>query len=57
VQQAALQAAAFPRYGVPRAVWLSLAPWTVENSLMTPTLKLKRHNLMAHFEQEIEGLY
>jgi long-chain acyl-CoA synthetase len=38
-------------------VWLSLEPWTVENSLMTPTLKLKRHNLMARFEQEIEGLY
>jgi long-chain acyl-CoA synthetase len=62
VQQAALQriaqqAAAFPRYGVPRAVWLSLEPWTVENSLMTPTLKLKRHNLMARFEREIEGLY
>jgi long-chain acyl-CoA synthetase len=62
VQQAALQriaqqAAAFPRYGVPRAVWLSLDPWTVENSLMTPTLKLKRHNLMARFEAEIEGLY
>jgi long-chain acyl-CoA synthetase len=62
VQQAALrriaqQAAAFPRYGVPRAVWLSLEPWTVENTLMTPTLKLKRHNLMARFEQEIEDLY
>lgn len=62
VQQAALeriarQAAAFPRYGVPRAVWLSLEPWTVENSLMTPTLKLKRHNLMARFEAEIDGLY
>ena len=62
VQQAALQriaqqAAAFPRYGVPRAVWLSLEPWTVENTLMTPTLKLKRHNLMARFEAEIEGLY
>ncbi|SHN15257.1 long-chain fatty acid--CoA ligase, partial [Rhizobacter sp. OV335] len=59
VQQAALrriaqQAAAFPRYGVPRAAWLSLEPWTVENTLMTPTLKLKRHNLMARFEQEIE---
>lgn len=62
VQQAALQriarqAAAFPRYGVPRAVWVSLDPWTVENSLMTPTLKLKRHNLLARFEAEIDGLY
>jgi long-chain acyl-CoA synthetase len=24
---------------------------------MTPTLKLKRSNLMAHFAQEIEGMY
>jgi len=53
----AARVAAFPRHGVPRAVWLSLTPWTVENSLMTPTLKLKRHNLMARFAAEIDALY
>ena len=49
--------ASFARYAVPRAVCLTLAPWTIENGFMTPTLKLKRNNLMAHFAAAIEGLY
>ncbi len=47
----------FPHYAVPRAVTLSLEPWTLENTLMTPTLKLKRNNLAKHFEREIEAMY
>jgi long-chain acyl-CoA synthetase len=47
----------FPYYAQPRAVALTLEPWTVENTLITPTLKLKRNNLMARFAAEIEGLY
>ncbi len=47
----------FPRYAAPRAVWLTLEPWTIENTMLTPTLKLKRLNLMARFGDEIEALY
>ncbi len=47
----------FPHYAQPRAVVLSLEPWTSENTLMTPTLKLKRQNLMAHFAADIDRLY
>ena len=62
VMQAALAhieraTASFARYAVPRAVCLTLAPWTIENGFMTPTLKLKRNNLMAHFAPSIEALY
>ena len=49
--------ASFARYAVPRAVHLTLTPWTIENTFMTPTLKLKRNNLMTFFEQAIEGMY
>ncbi len=49
--------ASFARYAVPRAVWLTLDPWTVEKGLMTPTLKLKRKPLMAQFAAQIEALY
>ena len=49
--------ASFARYAVPRTVHLTLEPWTVENTFMTPTLKLKRNNLMAHFAEAIEGMY
>ena len=48
---------AFPHYAQPRAVILSLTPWTADNSLLTPTLKLKRLNLANHFAAEIEQLY
>ena len=49
--------ASFARYAVPRAVHLTLEPWTIENTFMTPTLKLKRNNLTAFFVRAIEGLY
>ena len=49
--------ASFPYYAQPRGVILTLEPWTIENALMTPTLKLKRNNLAAHFAQEIEQVY
>ena len=50
-------AAGFPRYAVPRAVHLVREPWTIENAFMTPTLKLKRTNLMAHYAAAIEAMY
>jgi len=49
--------AAFPHYAQPKAVILSLQPWTSENSLLTPTLKLKRMNLANHFADDIERTY
>ena len=52
-----MAAAGFPHYAVPRAVWLTLEPWTIENTMMTPTLKLKRNNLMNRFAAEIESMY
>ncbi|NDY92933.1 AMP-dependent synthetase/ligase [Ideonella livida] len=57
LQRIATQAASFPRYAVPRAVVLSTEPWTIENTMLTPTLKLKRLNLMARFEAELRVMY
>lgn len=47
----------FPQYGVPRALILTLSPWTIENGMLTPTLKLKRHMIKARFQDEITKLY
>ncbi|MCW7541184.1 long-chain fatty acid--CoA ligase [Aquabacterium sp. A7-Y] len=47
----------FPHYAQPRAVALTLQPWTIDNGLMTPTLKLKRNNLTARFGTVMESLY
>ena len=51
------QAAHFPHYAVPRAVRVTLTPWTIENTMLTPTLKLKRLNLLNHFASDIESIY
>lgn len=47
----------FPYYAQPRAVALTREPWTVENGLITPTLKLKRNNLVAKYADVVERLY
>ena len=50
-------AAGFPNYAVPRQVRLFLEPWSIENGLMTPTLKLKRGPMRIRFADAIESLY
>lgn len=47
----------FPQYALPRNVWLTLEPWTIDNELLTPTLKLKRKALAQKFAPQIQTLY
>ncbi|MEN5180823.1 long-chain fatty acid--CoA ligase [Comamonas testosteroni] len=47
----------FAKYAVPRAVYLVAEPWTVDNDLMTPTLKLRRPQLMQKYAAEIAAMY
>ena len=41
----------------PRACVLTELPFTVENGLLTPTLKLKRRVVMEHFADTVDELY
>ncbi|MDO8988584.1 MAG: long-chain fatty acid--CoA ligase [Sideroxyarcus sp.] len=47
----------FPGYAKVHRVMLTLEPWTIENGLLTPTLKLKRVTVSKQFAAEIEELY
>lgn len=47
----------FPQYAVPRNVTLTLEPWTIDNGLLTPTLKLKRRKLNEAFAAQIQAMY
>ncbi len=47
----------FPGFVFIKEVALSLAPWTVENGLLTPTLKLKRTAIEKHMEHELKKIY
>jgi long-chain acyl-CoA synthetase len=49
--------AEFPGYCQIFAVTCTLEPWTVDNGMITPTLKLKRQNIMEAFERDIDGMY
>ncbi|MEJ2438658.1 MAG: AMP-dependent synthetase/ligase [Gammaproteobacteria bacterium] len=47
----------FPGYAKVRRVTPLLEPWSVENGLLTPTLKTKRQLVMERFTQAIEDMY
>ena len=47
----------FPQYGIPRVVALVREGWTIDNGLLTPTMKLRRPQIMAHYASLIESLY
>lgn len=48
---------AFPGYAKVVRVALIHEPWTVENELITPTLKLRRHHILKRYDKEIHQLY
>jgi long-chain acyl-CoA synthetase len=47
----------FPGYAKIRQVALLLEPWSIENGLMTPTLKVKRQKVTERYKQQIDSLY
>ncbi len=47
----------FPAYARIRRVTLTLEPWTVDNDLMTPTMKIKRPKVIAHHQSDIDKMY
>jgi long-chain acyl-CoA synthetase len=47
----------FPGYAKIRRLILTVEPWTVENGLLTPTLKVKRARVLEKFAGEVRALY
>jgi long-chain acyl-CoA synthetase len=57
VRRANERLAHFPRYVRVRRAIVSPEPWTVENGLLTPTLKVKRNDVLKRFAAEIDEVY
>jgi long-chain acyl-CoA synthetase len=53
----AAQMKEFPGYAQVRRVTATLDPWTVENGLLTPTMKLRRSRVMEKFQAELDRMY
>ena len=51
------QLSEFPGFAVIRHVTCVIEPWTIENELITPTLKLKRNRIMERYAADIEKMY
>lgn len=51
------QTSGFPGYAKIRRVAVVNEPWTVENGLLTPTLKLKRNKVFEKHQADIDRLY
>ena len=47
----------FPGYARILKVTCTLEPWTIENELITPTLKLKRNRIMEYYSSALENMY
>ncbi|MDT8403968.1 AMP-dependent synthetase/ligase [Sulfuriflexus sp.] len=47
----------FPVYAKVRRLILTFEPWTVDNGLLTPTLKIKRNKIQERYAREINSIY
>jgi long-chain acyl-CoA synthetase len=47
----------FPGYAQVRRVAVVPEPWTVDNGLLTPTLKLRRAQVLERHSDRLEALY
>lgn len=48
---------AFPRWVRVRRVIATREPWSIDNGLLTPTLKLKRPLVLARFKDAVDAVY
>ena len=47
----------FPGYAKVRRVTLASEPWSIENGLMTPTMKIKRSRVLEHYSDAVQKMY
>jgi long-chain acyl-CoA synthetase len=57
LQRIAAQIKEFPGYANIRRVLLLTEPWSIDNGLLTPTLKLRRPQVEVRFANQINQLY
>ena len=56
-QRVAAQLRNFPGYAQIRRLHLDLTPWTVDDGLLTPTLKVKRNQVLERYRAAVDAMY
>jgi long-chain acyl-CoA synthetase len=56
-QRAAAHLKQFPGYAQIRRLHPELKPWTVDNGLLTPTLKIKRNQVLDRYRAVVDAMY
>lgn len=56
-QRVAAQLRNFPGYAQIRRIHLDLTPWTVDDGLLTPTLKVKRNQVLERYRAAVDAMY
>ena len=57
LNKVAYQTSEFPGYAKIRRIAVIPEPWSIENGLLTPTLKLKRAKVLEKYKAEVDKLY
>lgn len=57
MQHVQQRTAAFPGYARVRELAVVKGPWTPDNGLATPTLKLRRNQIFERYHEVTERLY
>ena len=57
LQRVSVRIKDFPGYAQIRKCTITLDAWTVDDGLLTPTMKIKRPKVMEKFAREIEDMY
>ncbi len=57
LKQISLQLRDFPGYAKIRRLTVLLEPWTIDNGMMTPTLKIKRAIVLKNYAKQVEAMY
>ncbi|NBC49844.1 MAG: AMP-binding protein [Gammaproteobacteria bacterium] len=47
----------FPGYAKVRRATLTLEPWSIENGMLTPTMKIKRKRVLEHYHAALQQMY
>jgi len=57
LERIAKQLDSFPGYAKIRRLAVIPEPWSIDNNLMTPTMKIRRNQILSRFNEVVESLY